>query len=642
MHHGFGRSAQGTVPEGLVVRLSPLRRPWLPLILLLALLAPLAIAQDGRAPLQLDGREQGVELHRHFGLLRDPGARLGVEQLAARGADFRPSRRRNDLSLGYSHDAIWLQLKLRAPADHGGEWRIEFGYPPLDSVELFNVGADGVQRQVAGDTLALHLRSLAYPAPLFSVSLAPGEQRTLYFRVRSAGSLTLDASLWSVANFIEHSLRDAMLEALYFGVLLTLASYNLLLFLTVRERSFLYYVLFAGSFAASMLGFSGFGAQYLWPQGGEWSNRVLPFCLALTNASAVLLTRSFLDTARYTRAWDRLLGIDIAAQLAVTLGTLLLPLALMLQALSLSGVANLLLLLVCAIDCVRRRLPAAPLYSAICLLLLGGAVLLALRNYGVLPSNALTANALQFGSMLALLLLSFGLAARLNALKRLKVAAQAMALAIQRHSLQALQEQERMLEQRVAERTEALAAANERLRELAMKDPLTGLANRTALRQHLEQAWQRALRRRELLALILLDLDGFKPVNDSYGHEAGDLLLGQVAARLQESARTTDLVARLGGDEFVLVCESIGSTQQAEAAAARILDILGEPFYLLGEEIHIGASIGISFGPGAGSAALLREADRAMYRAKAAGRNRICLGETPHDEAQEEARPDGA
>ncbi|SDS93901.1 diguanylate cyclase [Pseudomonas oryzae] len=636
MQPASGRSAQGTLRGTTCALAHAPSRLLLTLLLLLVLLSPPLRAQDAAAPVQLDGREQGMELHGHFSLLRDPGARLDVAQLAERAADFVPSRRRNDLSLGYSSDAVWLRLALRAPAEREGDWRIEFGYPPLDLVELFSVGSDGVQRQVAGDTLPLGQRSLMHHAPLFAVSLAPGEQRTLYFRVRSAGSLTLDARLWSAASFAEHSQLAAMLEALYFGVLLALASYNLLLFITLRDSSFLIFVVFAISFAASMLGFSGFGAQYLWPQGGQWGNRVLPFCLAMTHASAALLSRSFLDTARYTRAWDRLLGVAVAVQLVVTLATLLLPLTPMLQLLALSGVANLLLLLACAIDCLRRRLPTAPLYATACLLLLSGALLLALRNYGVLPSNALTVNALQIASMLAMLLLSFGLAARLNEMKRLKVAAQAMALAAQRNSLQALQEQERLLEQRVAERTEALAAANEHLRELALKDPLTGLANRTALRQHLEQAWQRARRRRELLAVILLDLDGFKPVNDSYGHEAGDLLLVQVARRLQASARATDLVARLGGDEFVLICESIGSPAQAEALAARILDILGQTYSMLGKEIHIGASIGISFGPNGGSGEdLLREADLAMYQAKAAGRNCIRLGRQPQGEAQE-------
>ena len=109
----------------------------------------------------------------------------------------------------------------------------------------------------------------------------------------------------------------------------------------------------------------------------------------------------------------------------------------------------------------------------------------------------------------------------------------------------------------MTERTEALAVANERLRELALKDPLTGLANRMAMLQQLEQAWQRARRRHEMLAVILLDLDGFKPVNDSHGHEAGDQLLVQVARRLQDSARTTDRLGKKWYCTCVLSPESV-------------------------------------------------------------------------------------
>lgn len=425
-----------------------------------------------------------------------------------------------------------------------------------------------------------------------------------------------------------------LLLALYFGMLLGLIGYNLLLFLALRERTFLLYVLFAASFAGAMLGVSGLGNQYLWPPGGAWDTHALPIFITLANICALLFGRSFLDTARQAPRWDLLLSLDIAILLAIAFGSPLLPVKPLLHALALVSAGNLLLLSLCGFDGMLRRAPAARIFLAAWLLLQGGALLLALRIAGLLPSNTFTVNTLLLGSALQMLLLSFALAARLNALKREKSTAQA-------HSLQALQEQEQILEQRVAERTEALAAANERLRELAMRDPLTGLANRMALRQHLEQAWQRARRRNELLALIMLDLDGFKPVNDCHGHEVGDQLLVEVARRLQASARTTDLVARLGGDEFVLVCESIGSPQQAQALAGRILDALSQPFRLGAQSIRIGASIGISFGQDCGTGNdLLREADQAMYRAKAAGRNRMHMGrQHPEDQLQGEPTP---
>ena len=607
------------------------RHPWgvavlLALLILLGLLARPAMA--GLAPLQLEGHEQGEDLHIHFSLLRDPGGRLRLDQLPERAADFVPVLQRDDLNLGYTRDVVWLRLELRSQATRPGNWRIEFSHPALDLVELFSFGRRGLQQQIGGDTVPAARRSLDHRAPLFAVHLVPGEQRTLYFRAQTSGSLTLDARLWDAREFVQYNHIASLVLALYFGLLLGLASYNLLLFLALRETSFLLYVLFVVSFAAGMLGFTGLGAQYVWPQGGAWVSRVMPFCLALANATAILFTRSFLDSARNAPRWHRLLNVDLGVQLALGLATLLLPLSATLPVLAPISIGNILLLLVYGMRCALHRIPAAGVFVAAELVLLIGAVLLALRNVGLVPANVVSLNALQIGSALEMLLLSVGLAARLNKLKRLVVEAQAATLAAQQHSLQALQEQERILEQRVAERTEALAAANERLRELALTDALTGLANRVALCQHMEQAWQRAGRRQEVLALIMLDLDGFKPVNDHYGHEAGDLLLIQVASRLQASARSSDLVARLGGDEFVLVCEAIGSPEQAEVLAGRILESLGQPFRLQGLDVRIGASIGISFGmpPGGSCTNLLREADQAMYEAKAAGRNCIRLG----------------
>jgi predicted signal transduction protein with EAL and GGDEF domain len=158
------------------------------------------------------------------------------------------------------------------------------------------------------------------------------------------------------------------------------------------------------------------------------------------------------------------------------------------------------------------------LFALAWMMLLAGAGLLALRNFAIIPSNFLTLYSMQIGSSLEMILLSFALAARFNELKRQREAA--------------LQNNERVLEQRVAERTQALEEANQRLSEQAMRDPLTGLANRTALQQHLTQVLSRNQRRQELLAVMLIDLDGFKPINDQYGHGFGDQVLAEVAQRL--------------------------------------------------------------------------------------------------------------
>ncbi len=170
--------------------------------------------------------------------------------------------------------------------------------------------------------------------------------------------------------------------------------------------------------------------------------------------------------------------------------------------------------------------------------------------------------------------------------------------------------------------------AEQRIAFLAHHDPLTGLANRAALAQKIEEAAARQRRRDEPFTVLLLDLDRFKEVNDTLGHPAGDTLLTEVAMRLKSLLRETDVLARLGGDEFAII--QAGERDQrgaARALAERILELLGTPFAIDGGEINIGTSIGIALAPehGTGSGELLKMADLALYRTKSAGRNGYCF-----------------
>ncbi|MDE0856058.1 MAG: EAL domain-containing protein, partial [Nevskia sp.] len=157
---------------------------------------------------------------------------------------------------------------------------------------------------------------------------------------------------------------------------------------------------------------------------------------------------------------------------------------------------------------------------------------------------------------------------------------------------------------------------------LANHDALTGLPNRNLLNERIVQALSRARREGRSVGVLFLDLDGFKYVNDSFGHTLGDTLLKTVAARLRHAVRESDTVARLGGDEFVLVLDS-GHAEEAEVVAAKLVGIFSRPLPADGRSLHLTASIGISVYPQDGDSAemLLKHADVAMYRAKERGRN---------------------
>lgn len=215
----------------------------------------------------------------------------------------------------------------------------------------------------------------------------------------------------------------------------------------------------------------------------------------------------------------------------------------------------------------------------------------------------------------------------------------------QREAERVLKRSRAELETLVEQRTRELNETNQRLRQeiekhkqtqselehLARHDPLTQLPNRSLFTEHLRHSLARAGRRGLQTALLFIDLDGFKPVNDSHGHDIGDRLLQAVARRLAAITRSEDLVARIGGDEFTLVLAGEAEIRErAATVAAKIIEALSEPFAVDSIELSIGASIGISLYPldADDDETLLRHADQAMYQAKQQGRNRFAFFRT--------------
>ena len=181
-----------------------------------------------------------------------------------------------------------------------------------------------------------------------------------------------------------------------------------------------------------------------------------------------------------------------------------------------------------------------------------------------------------------------------------------------------------------------LKAQQRQLQQLAHHDALTGLANRTLLADRLQQAMASARRHRHQVAVVYLDLDGFKAVNDSFGHDQGDALLVAIARRLREGLREEDTLARIGGDEFVAVLGGLDSTGDAKPWLERLLAASSAPVALTGGEGRVSASMGVSFYPQTDPTdadQLLRQADHALYQAKLAGKNRYHVYEPALDRA---------
>jgi len=189
---------------------------------------------------------------------------------------------------------------------------------------------------------------------------------------------------------------------------------------------------------------------------------------------------------------------------------------------------------------------------------------------------------------------------------------------------------------------EAALNHSKMLESLALNDPLTGLANRRLLADRMSMALIHAGRNKSSMAIVYLDLDGFKQINDTLGHGVGDTLLKMVAERLVGTVREEDTVARLGGDEFIIALWHVSGADYASRAASRAIKSVSQPYEIEGNAVSITISAGISIYPihGKDTDTLMKSADAALYEAKAAGKNAYRIAEDPDLSAPAQSQPD--
>ena len=579
------------------------------------------------AALRLAPGDTSIALTADVAVLEDPGGSLSLADVQSRGADFLASKLKGDtaLNLGYSSSVWWLRFEVEAGPEVPREWLLEVAFPTLDSVEYFGPGGEHLS---TGDHLPFAARPLLHRNFVFPLHLSGAGANTVWLRVASEGTLTIPLRLWQAEAFWQKSNTSHAVLWVYFGMLLALALYNLLLWLSLRDQIYLTYVLFSVSMAVGQLSLNGLGNQFLWANLPGWGNLALAAGFAAAGLFGALFTRDFLQTRCNLPRLDGVVtGLAALFALCMVMSVLA-PYRLAAILTSLTGVAFSLVAMFAGLRCWRAGQAGARTFLLAWTLLLIGVAITGLRNLNLLPTTFLSLHALQMGSALEMLLLSFALADRINRLRREQDVAQGEALAAKQQLARTLQRSEASLERRVAQRTEELELANAHLREserqlqaLAHTDALTGLANRLLFDARLQQSMQQARRNRGRIALLLVDLDHFKTINDGYGRAIGDEVLRCTAERLRASVREVDTVARLGGDEFSIVLTGLGGGADTERMAEKIIAKLCEPMRLLGLPLEISVSIGVApFSSGDLSpSALMHRADKALQLARRAG-----------------------
>lgn len=610
-------------------------------LLALSLMIMLGLFKVDAQAVQLKSDTASLALRPYVEVLEDPTGKLTLSKVerAENASRFHAFPGTSDLNFGYTSSAIWLRLRLIPEINTPAFWLLEIAYPSLDHVEMYTRHENNLIHMTSGDHRPFTERPYAHRNLIFPLTLAPESEQVIFLRVESSGSLTLPLTLWTPSALHSHDQRIYSLFAFYFGMLLALGLYNLLLYFSLRESIYLTYFAFVAWLTIGQLSMIGLGNQFFWPDSPVWGNFILPTGYCLTGYFGTSFTRLFLNTKRNSPRFDRFFQ-------SLQIGFLIGAIAPVFGFYSIGGIIVAILgatfsvtSVICGVIAVKDNQPGARLFLVAWSLFLFGVALLGFRTLDWLPTNLLTSYGMQIGSALEMLLLSFALADRIHALRKDKELAQAEALHSKGLAMEALQRSEKELEQLIEERTSELAEANERLlkseetqRQLANHDPLTGLANRIYLQHKLELVIARAKRESSTFAMLVVDLDGFKPVNDDYGHSVGDKVLIGVARRFLECVRVTDIVARVGGDEFVLIIEDLRTLEYAQQVSEKIIALLNTPFEIDGQSIKVGASSGIALWPSDSRdiEKLFHLADQAMYQAKQSGQGRYQVAVNLH------------
>ena len=580
-------------------------------MLCLVVVAGGAQAMDVGAP-----GTRGSDATPHFDYLQDATNSLTLAQAQQTFADGKFATQPHAttaLKFGFGPSAYWLRLTLRNPSDQASAQVLQIANAQISSVVFYSPDANGAYRSLAtGSELPFSSRAYADRHFVFPLDLPARAEQVVYLRLQTQLSLNVPAQLWPKEDFLVQARDDYAVQAWYFGMAVAMLVFNLLLFIALRDRIYLLYVAFL-FFAVLVIGAkNGLAAEFFWPARLTWNNFSYYTCASFSLVALIAFTRRMLTTARVVPLPDRglraLMAVHLLAPVVYWFAireTAPFTIALFM--------ATAIYLFAVGLWCAFKRMRTAYFYvGAFVMLMIGGMVTL-MRTLDWLPTNAFTVDGLQLGSSLEMLLLAFALADRYNTLRKEKLQAQ--------HDL--------VDAQRENERNQELQVLNEKLEALAMVDGLTGIANRRQFDQALTKEWARMQRLEQPLAVLMLDVDWFKPYNDHYGHQTGDECLRAVAQALAMLCRSSDLVARYGGEEFVLIAPAIDSAN-ALALARRAC----EAVQALGL-VHVNSvpgvitvSVGVAVlvpGMDTSAQALLQAADAALYQAKAQGRNRAVL-----------------
>ncbi|PHQ27264.1 hypothetical protein CLH62_06740 [Marinobacter guineae] len=592
----------------------------------IALLVLLALCSAGASatgipdsfPVVLIEDSGRLDISRHLTYYEDSSSSLNISQIVQRwpqiASDGIPEEAYN---FGFTDSTFWFHTRVVNNSSPNDRWVIEGLYPIIDEMEVFFVRADGsIGRQIAGDAIPFRQRPKDHHNINFLLKLPTGQSVDLFFRVRTSGAVQMRTLLWHSDDFSSADHQERFLLGLYYGLLVCMAIFNFLIFVSFRDTNYLWYVSYILSYGLLQFTLNGLAFEHLWPELPWWNNRAVAFLIAAGMFCVLGFSRSFLalkdNAPRLEKVFLSLMASFVIAGAAALFWPAYGP---VIRVNTFMAAVSVGFVILAGGICLYRRFRPARYFMVAWTALLSGMLLYTLKTFAIVPANFVTEFGIQIGSAFEVILLSIALADRLRH------------MSLKNQQIQ--QEMNEKLESRVAARTSELEAVNRQLEALSSTDGLTGVFNRRYFDARLAEEAARC-RRQGPMALIMIDVDHFKSFNDNLGPQAGDACLQRLADTLAVVVRReTDIVARYGGEEFAIILpytDAIGARTLAEKVRATVERDLR--FEWEGQPVPVTVSLGVATAPGGASVEpceLISAADGALYASKQAGRNRVTV-----------------
>lgn len=491
------------------------------------------------------------------------------------------------MSFGIGAPPVWLRFEVVNHGQMPAPRRLSLETAWIDRIDLHLLrNGQSIGSHHLGDALPFASRPVDDRYFVVAHDFAPGTT-TVFMRIETPDPMVLPIHLAGPEQAQHRQMLEAYSYGFIYGLILALLAYNLMLYLGLKNRRYLFYSLYLAAFLIMNAAYTGHGYRWLWPDSPQWQQWSNPILMLLFTVSGLVFATRFLDTATaFPRLHRAVLGacLGFAALLALSIaaGSQVAALLLAFAFVFLFSFGMILLGTVA----LRAGNKSAKYFLLASVTHAVSSSVTAMAVWGLIPYSVPAYRAVEIGMVIDAILLALALADRFRITHEDKLQAE----------------------------------------RLARIDPLTGMKNRRAFHELVRPVWNARHARKRDMAVILMDIDRFKAINDTYGHARGDQVLVHVAGAIAERVRAGDIPARWGGEEFILFLPDTG-LDEAVAIAERLRHRITDIHHTLGDDMEaMTASFGVAHtdDPALSLDRLISQADEQLYQAKQTGRDRVC------------------